>query len=230
MRRDPSGAAVNGTLDRTNADWSSRQRFSGGTEPDHMPMYPLDPACVVRPSDRSCRPSIVRVEVSGRPVSPRKVHRYSGEFKLTAVKLSGMPWVQMQTVANALDIHPVHAVALAERGTQSDQDKSATLCWVLGVSPSGSYAWRQRLALGVRSGRRDSGCAGPGHSWPRVPSGPTGSAGLRPAFSRASILPCGSEVDVSRFRSLPRGFWTIDSSAMIERKLRISIPVGRARP
>jgi transposase len=42
----------------------------------------------------------------GRPIGPRKVHRYSVEFKLTAVKLSGMPGVQVQTVAEALDIHP----------------------------------------------------------------------------------------------------------------------------
>ncbi len=27
----------------------------------------------------------------GRPIGPKKVHRYSMEFKLTAVKLSGMP-------------------------------------------------------------------------------------------------------------------------------------------
>jgi len=36
----------------------------------------------------------------------RKVHRYSVEFKLTAVKLSRMPGIEVQTVANALDIHP----------------------------------------------------------------------------------------------------------------------------
>ena len=35
----------------------------------------------------------------------KKVHRDSVEFKLTAVKLSGMPGVQVQTVADALDIH-----------------------------------------------------------------------------------------------------------------------------
>ncbi len=35
----------------------------------------------------------------------RKVHRYSTEFKLTAVKLSQMPEVEVQTVARALDIH-----------------------------------------------------------------------------------------------------------------------------
>jgi transposase len=36
----------------------------------------------------------------------RKIHRYSTEFKLTAVKLSDMPGVEVQTVANALDLHP----------------------------------------------------------------------------------------------------------------------------
>lgn len=37
---------------------------------------------------------------------PRKVHRYSDEFKLTAVRLSQQPGVQVQTVAAALEIHP----------------------------------------------------------------------------------------------------------------------------
>ena len=36
----------------------------------------------------------------------KKVHRYSVEFKVTAVKLSRMPGVDVQTVAHALDIHP----------------------------------------------------------------------------------------------------------------------------
>src|SRR5688500_14655235 len=42
-----------------------------------------------------------------KPIGPKKVHRYSVEFKLTAVKLSHMPGVQVQTVAEALDIHPI---------------------------------------------------------------------------------------------------------------------------
>jgi transposase len=42
----------------------------------------------------------------GRPIGPKKVHRYSTEFKLTAVKLTKMPGVEVQTVAEALDIHP----------------------------------------------------------------------------------------------------------------------------
>jgi transposase len=42
----------------------------------------------------------------GRAIGPRKVHHYSTEFKVTAVKLSGVPGVQVQTVAAALDIHP----------------------------------------------------------------------------------------------------------------------------
>jgi len=37
---------------------------------------------------------------------PRKVYRYSDEFKLTAVRLSQQPGMQVQTVAAALEIHP----------------------------------------------------------------------------------------------------------------------------
>jgi transposase len=37
---------------------------------------------------------------------PRKVYRYSDEFKLTAVRLSQQPGMQVQTVAAALAIHP----------------------------------------------------------------------------------------------------------------------------
>lgn len=37
---------------------------------------------------------------------PRTVQRYSDEFKLTAVRLSQQPGLQVQTVATALAIHP----------------------------------------------------------------------------------------------------------------------------
>ncbi len=37
---------------------------------------------------------------------PKKIQRYSLEFRLTAVRLSQQPGVQVQTVAAALDIHP----------------------------------------------------------------------------------------------------------------------------
>ena len=37
---------------------------------------------------------------------PRTVHRYSAEFKLTAVRLSKQPGMQVKTVAAALEIHP----------------------------------------------------------------------------------------------------------------------------
>ena len=37
---------------------------------------------------------------------PRKVGRYSNEFKLTAVRVSQQPGIQVQTVAAALEIHP----------------------------------------------------------------------------------------------------------------------------
>lgn len=37
---------------------------------------------------------------------PRKVHRYIDEFKLTAVRLSQQPAIQIQAVAASLGIHP----------------------------------------------------------------------------------------------------------------------------
>jgi len=37
---------------------------------------------------------------------PPKVHRYSAHFKATAVRLSDLPDVLIQDVAEALDIHP----------------------------------------------------------------------------------------------------------------------------
>ena len=37
---------------------------------------------------------------------PRRVQRYSGQFKLTAVRLSETPGVQVKDVADALDVHP----------------------------------------------------------------------------------------------------------------------------
>lgn len=40
------------------------------------------------------------------PVGPKKVHRYSIEFKIQAVRLSLHPEIQTQDVAQALDIHP----------------------------------------------------------------------------------------------------------------------------
>jgi transposase len=37
---------------------------------------------------------------------PRAVRQYSDEFKLTAVRLSEQPGIQVKTVAAALEIHP----------------------------------------------------------------------------------------------------------------------------
>ena len=39
-------------------------------------------------------------------IGPRKIHSYGNELKATAVKLSHLPGVQVQDVAEALDIHP----------------------------------------------------------------------------------------------------------------------------
>ncbi len=37
----------------------------------------------------------------GRPIGPKRVHRYSVEFKLTVVKLSGLPGMQALLVAGS---------------------------------------------------------------------------------------------------------------------------------
>jgi transposase-like protein len=50
-----------------------------------------------------------------RVKGPRKVHRYSVEFKLKAVKLSDLAGVQVQDVADALEIHPFYCRDGAER-------------------------------------------------------------------------------------------------------------------
>ena len=42
-----------------------------------------------------------------RRVGPVKAYRYTVEFKLKAVKLSSLKRVQVQDVAEALDIHPI---------------------------------------------------------------------------------------------------------------------------
>ena len=47
---------------------------------------------------------------------PRKVQRYSLEFKRKAVALSQLPDVEVQAVADALEIRSLHALALAEAG------------------------------------------------------------------------------------------------------------------
>ena len=41
-----------------------------------------------------------------RNKGPRKIQRYSAEFKVKAVKLSDLGGVQVKDVAEALDIHP----------------------------------------------------------------------------------------------------------------------------
>ena len=41
-----------------------------------------------------------------RPVGPRKVGRYSTEFRATAVRLSLLPGVLVNDVARSLEIHP----------------------------------------------------------------------------------------------------------------------------
>ena len=49
---------------------------------------------------------------------PRTTNKYSDRFKATAVRLSELPGVEVQDVAESLYIHPVHVVSLAQRGAR----------------------------------------------------------------------------------------------------------------
>ena len=42
-----------------------------------------------------------------RMIGPRRMHNYGNNFKVTAVKLSQLPGVRVQDVAEALGIHPI---------------------------------------------------------------------------------------------------------------------------
>ena len=50
-----------------------------------------------------------------RRVGPVKVRQYSLEFKLKAVKLSQLPGVEVQAVADALEIHPFDVLDVMKR-------------------------------------------------------------------------------------------------------------------
>lgn len=72
---------------------------------------------------------------------PKKVHRYSLEFKRSAVKLSQLSGVQVQAVAAALDIHPF----MLSRWRKEARD---------GMLRGGGPAHRPRIRPPVREIRR----------------------------------------------------------------------------
>ena len=49
---------------------------------------------------------------------PRTTYKYSEEFKATAVRLSQLPGVAVQDVAESLYIHPFMFVSLAQAGAR----------------------------------------------------------------------------------------------------------------
>ena len=55
---------------------------------------------------------------------PRTTYRYSDHFKAMAVRLSELPGVSVQDVADSLYIHPFHVVSLVKTGPRgSDRDQ-----------------------------------------------------------------------------------------------------------
>ncbi len=66
----------------------------------------------------------------GRAKSPKKVRRYSAEFKLKAVKLSQLEGVKVQDVAEALGIkRAVARVSAAGARPTSGHGASPFCCW-----------------------------------------------------------------------------------------------------
>src|SRR5215203_3907678 len=79
---------------------------------------------------------------------PRTVRRYSDEFKLAAVRLSQEPGIQVQTVAAALAIHPVHALQVAEGRARGP------LAWSRAEGAGGDADARAGPAAAARAGVR----------------------------------------------------------------------------
>ncbi len=63
---------------------------------------------------------------------PRTIYRYSDEFKLTAVRLSQQPGMQVQTVAAALEIHPF-MLSKWRKDVKDDQRPSTELLSTLAL-------------------------------------------------------------------------------------------------
>ena len=85
---------------------------------------------------------------------PRKIGRYGEQFKATAVKLSSLPGVLIQDVAQALDIHPfmlslwrkqVRDGVIVELGLSS-----AFVCTSSFALLSPPRNWNWRLCGGIR--------------------------------------------------------------------------------
>lgn len=53
---------------------------------------------------------------------PPRTHRYSAQFKATAIRLSELPDVLIQDVADALDIHPFMLSRWRKQATQGRTD------------------------------------------------------------------------------------------------------------
>ena len=84
-----------------------------------------------------------------RTKGPKKVHRYSAEFKLKAVKLSQLEGVRVQDVADALEIPRMNEKCRNSRG--GGAAPGGPSCWTL-------WALRLSSAPPLPFGPRDSGC------------------------------------------------------------------------
>ena len=87
-------------------------------------------------------------------LSAKKLPRYSLEFKRKAVKLTQIPGMEVQVVAEALDIHPV----MLSRWRQ--EAREGRLAWAKGAAREAPEDAGTRAQ--ASSGAGASACAAPG--------------------------------------------------------------------
>lgn len=73
---------------------------------DDRPLAPATSRDARRSADFADSANVIVPPVGMPRSGPRAVRRYSKEFKLTAVRLSQQPGIQVKAVVGALEIHP----------------------------------------------------------------------------------------------------------------------------
>jgi len=109
---------------------------------------------------------------------PRKVYRYSLEFKIKAVKLTQIDGVQVRDVAEALDVHPF----MLSRWRKQARDGQLRSRRQIAVAARESWEMKQLSVL-----KRDYALLREEHELPKKPSGSVPLEG-----SRLRLHPCGA--------------------------------------
>ena len=98
----------------------------------------------------------------GRATQPRRVNRYTLEFKLSAVQLSKLRGVQIQDVAQALDIHPFMLSRWRKEAREGRLRGKSRKLWqpthLWGAAASWHRSWPQARSSSDARGGLESPC------------------------------------------------------------------------